>query len=105
MLSRPKSEQGARDMMVLSKVTPHFAVSDPTAAGGTGPAIVAWTLFSHPECSTIVYSSCVHSAPDVETKWLIGKDRPVADVMDTILASTKDPAWISKGGDDVKPAF
>jgi len=89
---------------VLTKVAPHFAVIDPTAADGTGPASGAWMLFSHPKCRTIIYSSSVHAAADVETKWLIGKDRPVSDVVDTILLAVRDPVWVLKGGDDVKPA-
>lgn len=78
---------------------------DPTVAGGSGPKSLAWMLSSHPECRTIVYSSNVHSAAHVETKWLIGKDRPVSDVVDAILAATRDATWVLKGGDDVKPAI
>lgn len=88
---------------ILGRVSPHFAVIDPTVSGGSGPQSLAWTLFSHPECRTVVYSSNVHPPAHVELKWLISKDRPVTDVVDAIASAVKDSNWIAKGGDDVKP--
>ncbi len=98
-----KSDEGCR--AILAKVVPHFAVIDPTVSGGTGPQSLAWMLFSHPECRTIIYSLGVDSTERAETKWLIGKQRPVSDVVNMIATAVSDPIWVAKGGDDVKPAF
>lgn len=77
---------------VLSQVQPHFAVIDPTCAGGTGPQSLAWTLFSHPECRTIVYSTNFFPHPTMKTRWLITKDRSVSDVVEAVLSSVRDPS-------------
>jgi ActR/RegA family two-component response regulator len=70
---------------ILKKIQPHFAVIDPAVSDGSGPQSLAWMLFSHPECRTIVYSSNVHAPSHVETRWLISKDGPISDVIDAVL--------------------
>ncbi|MGE7368329.1 hypothetical protein ACQKKX_04560 [Neorhizobium sp. NPDC001467] len=88
---------------ILEKIQPHFAVIDPEEAGGRGPQSAAWMLFGHPEIRTIVYSSAPQSGLDGKPLWLIFKDRPVADVVDAVLARVRDPDWLKKGGDDMRP--
>ncbi|WP_421406630.1 hypothetical protein [Agrobacterium tumefaciens] len=90
---------------ILQKIQPHFAVVDPAVSGGTEPQGMAWMLFSHPECRTIVYSSNVHAPPHIETRWLISKERPVSDVVDAVLSGIQDPNWVAKGADNPRPEF
>ena len=88
---------------LLQRISPHFAIVDPTISGG-GPQSMAWTLLSHPECRTVIFSSNVHGPTGSTNKWLISKSRPASDVVRTVTEALKDPTWIAKGGEDVKPA-
>jgi hypothetical protein len=53
----------------------------------------------------------INSAPGVvvivlnawDSKWPIGKDRPVSNVVDATLSALNDPSWLAKGSDEVKP--
>ncbi len=85
----------------LQRISPHFTIVDPSVSGG-GPQSMAWTLISHPECRTVIYSSNEHPTGSAN-KWLITKSRPVADVVDVVTKALKDSTWLAKGGDDVKP--
>ncbi|WP_421365831.1 hypothetical protein [Agrobacterium tumefaciens] len=49
--------------------------------------------------AAIIYSSNVHAAAHAEPRWLIGKDRPVSDVVDAIVSAMRDPAWVAKAGE------
>lgn len=94
-----------RDGLVatLEKVTPHFAVIDPTAANGTAPDSVARMFFEHESCRLILYSANLPALPGARPNWLIDKNESVAVVADAILDAVRDPMWVRKGGDDVKP--
>ncbi len=81
---------------VLSKVQPHFAVIDPACTGGAGPKGLAWTLFSHSESRTVLYSSTVQTSSAIGPQWLITKDRPVTDILEAVLAQVNDPSWLAK---------
>ncbi len=96
-----RDDDGLRELM--ERISPHFAVVDPTFSGG-GSESIAWKLFSHPDCRTIIYSAGVHPPAGVATNWLIDKSRPVSEVVAAIGVSLKDSSWPAKGGDDVKPA-
>ncbi|RYF02334.1 MAG: hypothetical protein EOO77_32705, partial [Oxalobacteraceae bacterium] len=82
-------DEDTRD--ILARVTPHFAVIDPTTAGVSGPQRTVWMLYGHPQCRTIIYSSDIYESAVAETKWLIAKDRPVSAVVDVILEAVNDP--------------
>lgn len=96
-------DPGCRDL--LKRISPHFAVIDPTVSEGSAPQGLAWILFSYPEIRTIVYSDNVHPSASVTLKWLIAKSRPVADVVGALLDAVRDKSWVAKGGDDVKPVW
>ncbi len=112
ILERPLAEAGAAVFIAhdqkgisvaLRGITPHFAVIDPTASGGTGPQSAAWMFFSHATCRTIVYSSNVRSSADSPVSWLIDKTRPPGAVVDAIVAAVNNPNWLDKGGEGVQP--
>lgn len=94
-------DSGIREQ--LKRITPHFAVIDPSGTRGSDPQSAAWMLFSHESCRTIVYSSAVRSDPNASPRWIIDRGQPVSVVVDAIIDAVKDPAWLRKGGDDVKP--
>ncbi len=90
-------------LAVMTKVTPHFAVIDPASVGGTSPDGVAKALFDHDTCRAFVYSRDLPAVSGVKLRWLIDKREPVSMVVEAILEAMRDPVWVRKGGDDVKP--
>lgn len=88
---------------VLTKVTPHFAVIDPTVVDGTSPDSAARMFFDHESCRAIVYSRDLPAASGVKLRWLIDKKEPVAAVVGAVVEAVKDPMWIRKGGEELKP--
>ena len=97
------AHDGPGVVALLKSIEPHFAVIDPAVAGSGGAEIAGQMFFERESCRVIVYSRALPTISTVNLRWLVDKQRPVSEVVDVIIEAVRDPMWVRKGGQDLKP--